>query len=488
MSPPAITMDEENDFPTEIKTNGIYLKLHSTNGYAGRETISPQLSDEFLDMLCVGFGPASLATAVALHDTNYSKKPKYLFLEKEPKFSWHSGMQLPNAKMQISFLKDLATPRNPQSKFTFINYLFNKKRLNQFINLSVLLPSRLEFEDYLKWCANHFEAQGLVQYGMNVQSVCVGSKNSDGKVTSWKVTSRKSNGEIVTKRARNVVIAVGGNPMLPLELKGLQNVNHSSQYISSIKKIQHQEVGRKPRFAVVGSGQSAAEIFNDLWTRFPESEIRFIIKGASLRPSDDSPFVNEIFDPDRVDIIYAQSPSQRAASVNLDRGTNYGVVRLSLLEHLYEKLYMQRVASPSPSEWKACIISNRVIVSARETQDGSSILLRLCDSYSQQNSDYLETLEVDYVYAATGYQCNAHEEMLADVRPYLQNDIAEKSNPWAVQRDYRIAFDPEKVVPDVGIWLQGCNEKTHGLSDTLLSILAIRSGELVHSIFGTPEI
>jgi L-ornithine N5-oxygenase len=49
------------------------------------------------------------------------------------------------------------------------------------------------------------------------------------------------------------------------------------------------EMGRRLRFAVVGSGQSAAEIFNDLSERFPDAEVKLIIKGASLRPSDDSP-------------------------------------------------------------------------------------------------------------------------------------------------------------------------------------------------------
>jgi L-ornithine N5-oxygenase len=49
------------------------------------------------------------------------------------------------------------------------------------------------------------------------------------------------------------------------------------------------DVGIRLRFAVVGSGQSAAEIFNDLSERFPNAEVKLIIKGASLRPSDDSP-------------------------------------------------------------------------------------------------------------------------------------------------------------------------------------------------------
>jgi L-ornithine N5-oxygenase len=69
----------------------------------------------------------------------------------------------------------------------------------------------------------------------------------------------------------------------------LKHVAHSSQFATTIGHIQQKEGGRPLRFAVVGSGQSAAEIFNDLWERFPDSKVRLVIKGASLRPSDDSP-------------------------------------------------------------------------------------------------------------------------------------------------------------------------------------------------------
>jgi len=55
---------------------------------------------------------------------------------------------------------------------------------------------------------------------------------------------------------------------------------------------------------------------------------------------------------------------------------------------------------------------------------------------------------------------------------------------WTVGRDYGIVFADGEVGDDAGVWLQGCNEGTHGLSDTLLSILAPRGGELVRSIFG----
>jgi L-ornithine N5-oxygenase len=296
MAPSAIStpLEEINDHyssniisdPTSMRLLNLPRTLSTTNPYS---------SSDMLDLLCIGFGPASLAIAIALNDsfspTAPGPKPKTLFLEKQPQFAWHAGMQLPGAKMQISFLKDLATPRDPRSKFTFTNYLFTQGRLNQFINLGTFLPSRMEYEDYLRWCARHFEREGKVAYGMEVDSVRPASTNPDGKVTSWEVSARDGNGNIVVRKARHVVVAVGGKPIIPAAMQDVKHVAHSSRFATTIGQIEEREKmsGRKPRFAVVGSGQSAAEIFNDLWSRFPESEVKLIIRGASLRPSDDSP-------------------------------------------------------------------------------------------------------------------------------------------------------------------------------------------------------
>lgn len=56
---------------------------------------------------------------------------------------------------------------------------------------------------------------------------------------------------------------------------------------------------------------------------------------------------------------------------------------------------------------------------------------------------------------------------------------------WSVGRNYGVQFEKGTVSSDAGLWLQGCNEGTHGLSDTLLSILAVRGGEMVDNIFGS---
>ncbi|KAH8596028.1 L-lysine 6-monooxygenase (NADPH-requiring)-domain-containing protein [Bisporella sp. PMI_857] len=403
--------------------------LDPTNGHDENGSSSPQLShvtsNDTLDLICVGFGPASLAIAIALHDRfnlTCNTRPRVLFLEKQHEFAWHSGMQLPGVKMQISFLKDLATPRDPTSEFTFLNYLFRKNRLNQFINLGTFLPSRAEYEDYLRWCASHFERQGMVHYGIDVRSVRVGEKGQDGKVASFIVSAFDHQGMLMTRKSRHVVIAIGGKPFMPNPLQDLSHIVHSSQSASTISRIQKLRPGRPLKFAVVGSGQSAAEVFNDLWDRFPDAHIKLIIKGASLRPSDDSPFVNEIFDPDRVDGVYNQDPSQREAALALDRGTNYGVVRLELLEHLYEKLYIQRLKNSDKRKWRCQILNNRSIKAAEETEDGRTLLILQHITGNQTQNGVEEALEVDYVFAATGYRRDAHVEMLADLQPLLQDE------------------------------------------------------------------
>ncbi|CAG8979854.1 hypothetical protein HYALB_00002627 [Hymenoscyphus albidus] len=474
MAPSAITPPSESFERTTLPSGN--AEIFSNNSHYVEPRASP---DTTLDLLCIGFGPASLAIAIAMKD-NLANGPekKVLFFEKQPKFAWHAGMQLPGARMQISFLKDLATPRNPRSQFTFINYLFSKGRLNHFINLGTFLPSRLEYEDYLRWCASHFEKEGKVAYGMDVESVQVGEKNAEGKVTSWEVTARDQYGNLIRQKAKHVVIAVGGRAVIPQKLQGLKHVAHSSQFAVSIKQIQQREQGRKPKFVVLGGGQSAAEIYNDLSERFPESEVKLVIKGSSLRPSDDSPFVNEIFDPDRVEGIYNQEPTARAAALALEKGTNYGVVRLELLEHLYDKLYMQRIHNPDPSTWRCNIINNRVMTSA-EQAEGGAVKLRFASTESCREG-IEEEIKADYVFTATGYRRNAHEEMLEGVRGLV---VEREEGKFAVGRDYGVVFG-EGAVEEAGIWLQGCNEKTHGLSDTLLSILAVRGGELVSSIFG----
>jgi len=219
-----------------------------------------------------------------------------LFLEKQPQFAWHAGMLLPGAKMQISFIKDLATLRDPRSSFTFLNYLHHKGRLVEFTNLGTFLPARVEYEDYLRWCANHFT--DVVRYNTSVISVAP-TQAMSGPLREFSVTSRNiKTGATTTYKARNVLLAVGGQPSIPKCLPATHpRVIHSSQYANLVPKILTDR-SAPYRVAVLGAGQSAAEIFNNIQCLYPNSRTWLIMRSEFLKPSDDSPLYVPLFGHD----------------------------------------------------------------------------------------------------------------------------------------------------------------------------------------------
>lgn len=251
------------------------------------------------DLICIGFGPASLAVAVAMHDALSSgralcasgRAPRVLFLEKQEAFAWHAGMLLPGAKMQISFVKDLATLRDPRSEFTFLNYLFRQGRLVDFTNLGTFLPARVEYEDYLRWAASFFD--DVVRYSSEVLSVSPVAPSEitpSSSVQTFDVQARDwKTGDVRTFRGRNVLIAAGGQPSIPKSFpRKHPRVIHSSQYAKLIPQLLTQ-ANAPYRVAVVGAGQSAAEIFNNVQTLYPNSKTYLVMRQEFMRPSDDSP-------------------------------------------------------------------------------------------------------------------------------------------------------------------------------------------------------
>ncbi|KAI5788365.1 L-lysine 6-monooxygenase (NADPH-requiring)-domain-containing protein [Geopyxis carbonaria] len=464
----------KNGFP-DGQTNGNVATNGYGNGHLNGESNHYE-DEEPYDIICVGFGPASLAIATALHDRELPSRA--LFLERQPKFAWHSGMLLPGSRMQISFMKDLATFRNPRSEFTFLNYLHQNNRLSAFTNLGTFLPLREEFNDYLSWCAGHFDDQ--VRYSEEVIAVSPVRAEAGGKVTSWEVLSKSSAGKVSTLKAKNVVIAVGGRPNFPTGVTqsyANPGIIHSSQYSDAVPR-HLTDKNREYNIAVVGAGQSSAEIFNDLHTKYPNAKTSLFIRQHALKPSDDSPFVNEIFDPERVDALYQLPASVRASSIAEDRATNYSVVRLNLLENLYDMLYHQRLRNPDQEAWQHRIHPHREIVGSSTGPDGK-IDLVLRDT--RTGDEVVPPARFDAVIFGTGYKRDVHETILKPTKSLMKNSAC------SVGRDYKVIFDQGAVAEDAGIYLQGCCEKTHGLSDSLLSILAVRGGELVDTIYGTPD-
>ena len=172
--------------------------------------------------------------------------------------------------------------------------------------------------------------------------------------------------------------------------------------------------------------------------------------------------------------FYDSTPDVRKLSIEENRATNYSVVRLELLERLYEKLYNQRLHYSDEQSWPHRIIPFSELQHVGSVKEGR-LMLTFSDPRSLSKT---RMHDVDLVVVGTGYTRNAHEGILQEAKHLVKSTVND------VEKNYRLEMADDRVSQGCGIWLQGCCEASHGLSDSLLSILAVRGAELVKSIFG----
>ncbi|MGU1744701.1 SidA/IucD/PvdA family monooxygenase [Pseudomonas aeruginosa] len=165
------------------------------------------------DLIGVGFGPSNIALAIALQERAQAQGAlEVLFLDKQGDYRWHGNTLVSQSELQISFLKDLVSLRNPTSPYSFVNYLHKHDRLVDFINLGTFYPCRMEFNDYLRWVASHFQEQS--RYGEEV--LRIEPMLSAGQVEALRVISRNADGEELVRTTRALVVSPGGTPRIRL--------------------------------------------------------------------------------------------------------------------------------------------------------------------------------------------------------------------------------------------------------------------------------
>ncbi|MCF6524223.1 lysine N(6)-hydroxylase/L-ornithine N(5)-oxygenase family protein [Streptomyces sp. JJ36] len=414
------------------------------------------------DLIGIGFGPSNVAMAIALseHNARVGRQNAVTahFFERQPSFGWHRGMLIDDATMQVSFLKDLVTLRNPASEYSFLSYLQSRGRLIDFVNHKNLFPLRIEFHDYLEWAAA--KVDDMVSYGHEV--VAVEPVLRDGAIEYLDVTAR-SGGELVTHRARNLVLGTGLRPRMPEGVERSGRIWHNSELLAKVEGLE----GTDPkRFVVVGAGQSAAENVAYLHRRFPEAEVCAVFSRYGYSPSDDSGFANRIFDPGAVDDYFTAPEDVKRKLMEYHGNTNYSVVDIDLIDDLYRQAYQEKVLG---TERLRFLNVSRV---SRVEETGDTVRATVQSLVTGEET----TLDADVVVYATGYRPADATALLGEVAGRCHRD---DQGRLRVGRDYRIATDPALRC---GIYLQGGTEHTHGITSSLLSNTAVRVGEILDSV------
>lgn len=407
-----------------------------------------------LDLVAVGCGPANLALAIAMDEL--APNATCLFLEQRDEFNWHPGMLLDGAGVQNSYLKDLVTLRNPTSPHSFLAFLKDVDRLHWFLNLDRARPSRWEFNQYFQWVADRFAH--WIEYGQRVVSIEEGRRYR-GRVASVLVTTETETGRCAWE-ADALVLATGRRTRLPPTMAGIAQAFHASEYLLRIDEAT--SAVEPGRVAVVGAGQSGAEVVRDLLDRFPETRVEWIIRGPAPRPADDSPFVNDVFMWEET-LRHLGDPTESGHERHMAyRNANYGVVDLDLIYDLYRRRYEYAARD---SRQRLVLRSRTEVIEAAQRDDGGVDLLL---------NGSLERFDV--VVCATGFVPALPAELSRGLMKLAGG--AETVAP-TINEDFRLRTAADVAVP---IFLQGVSDAESGIGDSLFPIMPHRAHRIATQV------
>lgn len=417
------------------------------------------------DIVGVGFGPANISLAIALEELAPQLRPQ--FFESAARVGWQPDMLLPGSDIQNNPVRDLVTPRNPRSRYSFLNYLFEQGRLLEYLNLGVEFPLRKEYSRYISWVASHFSDR--VAYGSAVTELAFATL-PDGS-PGYRVGL--ATGE--THAARALVVAPGRTPFVPPPFDGCRSdrVAHLTRYLSTVER--YASALRTGRVAVIGGSQSAVELTLDLARRFPGAEVVNITRNFSHRLKDTSPFSEMSIMPEFVDYYFGASQDSKDILDEELRFTNYSAADMDVLRELHLLMYEQRL----DGNQRVFVRNNCLVADARADDWGVELTLK------ERHYGDVEQQRFDVVILATGFRnfgSRANQEpypsLLAPLAPRL---ALNERGAVAIARDYQLSpADGEPMAP---LFLFNVCESSHGISDAgSFSLLSLRAEVILRSL------
>jgi lysine N6-hydroxylase len=409
------------------------------------------------DLLGIGLGPFNLGLAALCHDIPWLSTA---FIEQKDDFDWHPGLLLPGARLQVPFYADLVTLVRPQSKFSWFSFLQAKQRLFRFGVLDNPFPLRREYNEYGKWVAG--QLQGL-WFGHRV----VGVEYEDDKARYDVRVLDVKTGQHKTFHAKHLVVGIGSEPYWPdcaAHLRKNQEtpvIFHAADYLYHKSDLQD-----KKRITIIGSGQSAAEIFQDTLTGSADQSLSWFTRSPRFFPMETSPAAFELSSPDYREHFY-RLPEAIKEFILAGQNALYKGINPGLLSSIYERLYERLLDNPAD---RTALYPNCELM---------KINIHLPEiTCTFRHSDTQEIFQhiTDALILATGYK---------EKPPIFLSSIKERihylpNGKYAVSRNY-------SVTDDHSIFVQNADLHSHGFASADLSFGPYRNAVILNTILDYPH-
>lgn len=402
------------------------------------------------DLVGVGIGPFNLGLACLTQPTGLDA----VFLDRADGFRWHHGMMIEGATIQVPFLADLVTMADPTSPYSFVNWLKHTGRLYPFYIRESFYALRTEYDAYCRWAAEQ-----LPNLRWNQEVVAIEHDPVDDVCTVRAM--RTDTGEQSELRARHVVLGVGTQPVIPPPLRGVEGpAIHSAEYAD------HRDALRgTDSITVVGSGQSAAEIYRDLLEGAREGGYRldWITRSPRFFPMEYTKLTLEMTSPEYTDHFHAL-PLGIRQHLGREQRSLYKGISGDLIDDIYDTLYRLSAEGPVPTT----LLTDTEVTAAEWDGDRYRLELR------HGQLDRTHVRETQSLVLATGYAAET-PPFLAPIADRLDRDALGR---LAVARDYSIDGGRRRV------FVQNGEEHTHGLTAPDLGFGAWRNSSILAAITG----
>ncbi|MFI7503553.1 lysine N(6)-hydroxylase/L-ornithine N(5)-oxygenase family protein [Streptomyces sp. NPDC049687] len=411
-------------------------------------TALPETTEKTYDFVGIGLGPFNLGLACLTEPIDALDG---VFLESKPDFEWHAGMFLDGAHLQTPFMSDLVTLADPTSPYSFLNYLKEKGRLYSFYIRENFYPLRVEYDDYCRWAAGKLSS---VRFSTTVAQVTYEDE-------LYVVTTTA--GDVY--RARRLVLGTGTVPFVPEPCRGLDgDLFHNAQYMRRKAELQ-----AKKSITIVGSGQSAAEIYYELLSEIDVHGYRlnWVTRSPRFFPLEYTKLTLEMTSPDYIDYFRALPEETRYRLEKQQKGLFKGI-NSDLIDSIFDLLYQKDVEygdRPVPTR----LLTNSTLHSARYENGTYTLGLR----QDEQGKDY--EIATEGLVLATGY----HYEPPAFLEPVRDRLRFDDHGRFDVTRNYAIDTTGR------GVFLQNAAVHTHSITSPDLGMGAYRNSCIIRELLGS---
>jgi lysine N6-hydroxylase len=293
-------------------------------------------------------------------------------------------------------------------------------------------------------------------------SSCVKSIDYNGTYDVFVITVQKiGSKDTYTILAKHIVIGIGSIPFIPnnIHQDDYDNIIHSSAYTYFKNKIV-----KSKEICLVGSGQSAAEIFLDLLNAVDLSatKVNWMTKADRFYAMENTKLNYEMTSPEYIDFFYRLDPETKEHLLH-QQSSLYKGINNELINAIYDKLYDLLI------EGKSYEISIHTHSELRRLFKKTTTACELLFYHNAIKKDF--NISSDYVILATGHRYIT-PHFLKPLKKFIRLD---KNDRYVLSRHYSIDAHNR-------IFVQNAEIHSHGFNAPDLGLGAYRNAVIINTI------